>query len=85
MVYAEEPFPIEADHGEDGTKLDDKRKGMDERIALRNTQKILGNNHVSCRRDGQELCQSFNNGYDNGFNPIHYSFSPFSFGLRITA
>lgn len=48
MIEMEETVPIEADHRQDGTKLDDKREGMNEGVALRHTQQILGDDHVPC-------------------------------------
>ena len=72
IIEGKETLPIKAHHRENSTKLNDKREGMDKGIALRNTQKILCDNHVPRRRYRKKLRQSFNDGDDNGFNPIHY-------------
>ena len=48
MVKLEEALPIETNHRQDGSKLDNEREGMDERIALRDSQQVLGDNHMPC-------------------------------------
>ena len=87
IVELEEPLPVETHHRQDGTKLDDERKGMDERIALLNAQQVLGDNHVPRRRDGQELGDSLYDGNNDGLYPGHSvtSFCASSFGLCTTA
>ena len=65
MIILEETMPVETYHRQDGTELDDKCEGMNKRIALRHTQKILSDNHVTCRRYRQKLCQSLNDSNNN--------------------
>ena len=67
IVELEEAPPVETHHRQDGTKLNDKSKSMNERIALRNTQQILSDNHVTCRRYRQEFRQTLNDSNDNCF------------------
>ena len=91
MVYAEEPFPIEADHGKDGTKLDDKRermhKGGHGGVVLHtvgNTQQVLSDDHMSGGRDGKELCESLHDSDDDSLKECHFPASSLlrpSFGL----
>ena len=57
---------------------------MDKGVALRDTQQILRDNHVSGRRHWQELSQSLYDRDDNSFYPSHSARS-LSFGLLTTA
>ena len=66
MVNVEEPSPVQAYYGEDGTELDDECEGMDESITLLYTHKVLCDDHVSCRGHRKEFCQSFDDGDDDG-------------------
>ena len=65
MVKLEELLPIEAYDGEDSAKLDDESECMDERIALFDAQKVLGDDHVACRRHGQKLREALDDGNDH--------------------
>ena len=66
VVELEETLPVETHYRQDGTKLDNKREGVHKGVALLNAQQVLRNNHVTRRRDRQELREALYNRYDNG-------------------
>ena len=49
MVKLKETLPIETDYRQDGSKLNNECKSMDERVALRDSQQVLSDNHMSRR------------------------------------
>ena len=62
----EEPLPIEANHREDGAKLNDKGERMHEGIALRHSHEVLCDAHVAGGGHRKKFCEPFNDGYDHG-------------------
>ena len=65
VVKAEKPVPIEHHYGKYGTKLYDDCKRPHE-VGVLYAQQVLRDKHMSRRRNRQELCQAFNNGYYYG-------------------
>jgi hypothetical protein len=51
--------------------LNDERESMDELVAGFDAKEILGDNHVTGRRNRQKLCQSFYDSDDNCLEKIH--------------
>ena len=84
MVYAEEAFPVETHHRKDGAKLDDERERVYERVTLRHSQQVLGDDHVARRRNRKKLGQPFYDCDDDRLYDVHYS-AFVSLGLRMTA
>jgi hypothetical protein len=60
-VYMKETLPIQAYYRQNCTKLDNECKRMHELITLRNAQEVLRDNHMSCRRNREELRKSLHN------------------------
>ena len=64
VIETKEAIPVEHDHREDGSELDDDREGTHESGVL-HTQEVLGDEHMACRRHGEELGEALYDRDDN--------------------